>query len=196
MKQTAWLAALAVAAFSAAPALAHSANGLTGGFGAGLLHPLTGPDHLLAMVAVGIWGAILGRPLIYALPVAFPVVMAAAGVAAIAGMTLPPVEYGIAASVVILGGAIALDWAPPPWVAILIVALFALFHGYAHGRELPSMADPVAYSAGFVTATGALHLAGIGIGTVDARERGRTILRIIGGFIVLAGLWFAYKATL
>lgn len=184
-----------LAAFLAAPASAHQAKGLDGGFGAGLLHPLTGPDHLLAMVAVGIWGAILGRPLLFALPIVFPVIMAIAGVAAMAGMPLPPVEYGIAASVTVLGLAIALDWSPPPWVAIAIVAIFALFHGHAHGTELPSMADPVAYSAGFVTATGALHLTGIGIGAVDTRKGGRTALRVIGAAIALAGLWFAWAAA-
>ena len=179
----------------AGPAFAHSARGLQGGLLAGFLHPLTGFDHLLAMVAVGIWGAILGRPLLYVLPIVFPVVMAIAGVAAIAGMTLPPVEYGIAASVIVLGLAIASNWAPPVPVAVLIVALFALFHGYAHGTELPSMADPVAFSTGFVTATGMLHLAGIGIGTVDRVRSGRAILRSIGALIAACGVYFALQAA-
>lgn len=191
----AWKTVAGVAAvLAAAPAHAHAATGLQGGFIAGFLHPLTGPDHLLAMVAVGLWGAILGRPLLYALPVVFPMVMAAAGVAAIAGLMLPAVELGIALSVAVLGAAIALNWSPPPWLAIAVVAWFALFHGWAHGAELPSMADPVDYSTGFVTATGLLHLSGIAIGTIDHWPGGRLILRVLGGLVLVCGLWFAAQA--
>lgn len=155
---------------------------------------MTGPDHLLAMVTVGIWGAILGRPLLYALPIVFPVVMAAAGVAAIVGLELPSVEVGIATSVIVLGAAVALNWSPHPAIAMLIVGVFALFHGWAHGTELPSLADPVAYSAGFVTATGSLHLAGVGVGAIDKLTGGRLVLRTLGALMFGAGLWFARLA--
>jgi urease accessory protein len=177
------------------PALAHSGTGLPGGFPSGFLHPLSGPDHLLAMVSVGLWGAFLGRPLIYLLPVIFPTVMAAGAVLAMVGFRLPPVEIGIALSVLVLGGCIALAFKAPVWVASLIVAIFALFHGYAHGRELPSAADPVAYSAGFVLATGLLHVLGIAIGTVNAYRAGAVATRIAGGFIAASGVFFLYSAV-
>jgi urease accessory protein len=149
---------------------------------------------MLAMVAVGIWGALLGRPLLVVLPVVFPLVMALAGMAAIMGLTLPPVEIGIAFSVLALGCVIALALRPPVWVAIALVAVFAVFHGYAHGQELPSLADPVGYSIGFVTMTGALHLSGIGIGLVDHARGGRTVLRAIGAAIAACGVWFLAQA--
>jgi urease accessory protein len=149
---------------------------------------------MLAMIAVGIWGALLGRPLLVVLPVVFPLVMALSGMAAIMGMTLPPVEIGIALSVIALGGVIALALRPPAWVAIALVAVFAVFHGYAHGQELPSLADPVGYSIGFVTMTGALHLSGIGIGLVDRLRGGRAALRATGVAIAACGVWFLGQA--
>ena len=186
---------LPLLAFAAAtPAEAHSAASLTGGFHYGFLHPFSGPDHLLAMVSVGLWGAILGRPLIYVLPTVFPIVMAMGGVAGILGLPMLPIEYGIAASVIVLGGAIAAQWAPPVWLAALLVAFFAVFHGYAHGAELPSIANPIGYSAGFVVATGLLHLCGIAIGAIDTRPGGRTALRLCGAAIMLVGFWFAWRA--
>ncbi len=160
--------------------------GVVGGF----VHPLSGPDHLLAMVAVGLWGAFLGRPLIYLLPVVFPTVMAVGGILGMAQVPFPPVEVGIAFSVLVLGAAILAKWRAPVWLAVGIVAVFGLFHGYAHGLELPSMADPIAFSLGFVIATGLLHLAGIALGILKSRPKGEIILRAMGGFIVLAGLWF------
>lgn len=182
------------ACLAASPALAHKAESLRGGIVAGALHPLGGLDHMLAMVAVGIWGALLGRPLLVVLPVVFPLVMALSGMAAIMGMTLSPVEIGIAFSVIALGGVIALALRPPAWAAIALVAVFAVFHGYAHGQELPSLADPVGYSIGFVTITGALHLSGIGIGLVDNVRGGRALLRTIGAAITTCGMWFLWQA--
>ena len=172
---------------AAAPASAHSGTGLPGGFAAGLLHPLTGPDHLLAMVAVGLWGAFLGRPLIYLLPVIFPAMMVAGAELGMLDAPMPPVELGIAVSVLTLGVAIALGWKAPVWLACPIAAAFALFHGYAHGRELPSAADPFGYSAGFVLATGGLHVFGILIGTLKMRS--------LGVGIAGAGLWFFCRAV-
>ena len=174
----------------ATPAAAHNAASLSLSFGGGFLHPLSGPDHLLAMVAVGLWGAFLGRPLIYLLPVVFPTVMALGGVLGMAGVPFPPVEFGIAASVIVLGTAILCRWQAPVWLAAPIVAVFGLFHGYAHGLELPSMADPLGFSLGFVLATGLLHVLGIAIGLLRTRPRGEGMLRLGGGLIALAGGYF------
>ncbi len=177
------------------PAAAHTGTGLAGGFTSGFKHPLSGFDHLLAMVSVGLWGAFLGRPLIVALPVVFPTVMAFGGLLAMLNVPFPPVEIGIALSVLVLGGVIAAAWRAPVWAACLIVAVFALFHGYAHGRELPSAADPIGYSVGFVLATGLLHVAGIGIGLLNERPGGAVATRSMGGLIALAGAYFLYRAV-
>ncbi len=170
------------------PAAAHTGAGTAGGFVAGLLHPVSGLDHLLAMVAVGIWGAFLGAPLIWVLPVAFPLMMVVGGVLGIAGVPLPHVEVGIALSVIILGLAIASAWRAPIPVAVAIVATFALFHGHAHGTELPKAAAPAAYAAGFVISTGLLHIAGIGIGLLAKLPRGTAWLRVGGGAIATLGI--------
>lgn len=189
------LAAQAVVlATIAAPAAAHSGTGLAGGVISGFMHPFGGLDHLLAMVSVGLWGAFLGRPLIVVLPVVFPAMMAVGGVLGIAGVEMPPIEIGIAVSVIVLGAMIALAVRAPAWVAVPVVAVFAVFHGYAHGAELPSAADPVGYSLGFVTATGLLHVVGIGIGLVADRPTGRLAVRGAGGLIALAGGWFLVAA--
>ena len=188
-------ALVALAAWTAAsPALAHSGTGLPGGFVSGFLHPLSGFDHLLAMVSVGIWGAFLGRPLIIALPVIFPTVMAIGGALGMANVPLPRVELGIAVSVLVMGGVIALAFRAPVWLASLIVGVFAIFHGYAHGKELPSAADPIGYSVGFVLATGMLHVAGIGIGLLNSRPGGVIATRSMGGLIALTGAFFLYRA--
>ena len=178
----------------AAPASAHSADSLAGGFLAGFTHPISGLDHLLAMVAVGLWGAFLGRPLIIVLPVIFPTVMAFGGMLGMVGIPMPPIELGIALSVLLLGGAVASGWRAPVWLACIAVAVFAIFHGYAHGSELPSMADPVAFSLGFVVATGMLHVAGIVIGLMTNRPGGMFVVRVLGGIIVLAGCYYTLAA--
>lgn len=172
---------------AAGPAWAHGGTGLPGGFLAGAVHPLTGLDHLLAMVAVGMWGAFLGPPLLYALPVIFPLMMVAGAEIGMLDMPMPPVEIGIGLSVVSLGACIAFAWKAPVWLACSIVGLFALFHGYAHGRELPSAADPLGYSAGFVLATGSLHLLGILAGMLKSRG--------LGVGIAGAGVWFLCRAV-
>jgi urease accessory protein len=173
----------------ALPASAHSGAGIAGGFAAGFMHPLSGLDHLLAMAAVGIWGAFLGRPLMWMLPVAFPLVMVVGGVLGIAGVPLPHVEMGIAASVIVLGLAIAAAWRAPVGLAVAIVAVFAIFHGHAHGTELPSAAAPEAYAAGFVISTGLIHLTGISIGLLGKVPHGAAILRSTGAAITAAGVW-------
>lgn len=178
----------------ASPALAHVGGG-AGGFVGGLAHPLFGPDHVVAMVAVGLWGAFLGAPAIWLLPVVFPLVMAAGGALAILGMPLAHVEIGIAVSAIVLGLMVALALAPPLWIAAVLVGAFAVFHGHAHGAELPVGADPVAYALGFVVATGALHLAGIAFGLLAQWPAGRIAVRAAGGAIALAGLVFLHAAA-
>jgi urease accessory protein len=186
---------VSVTALASGPASAHSGTGLAGGFNMGFAHPLTGVDHLLAMISVGLWGAVLGRPLIYALPVMFPVVMVLGAVLGMFAIPVPSIELGIALSVVVLGICIALSLRAPVWAAALIVGTFGLFHGYAHGRELPSAVDPLGYSAGFVLATGLLHVFGICVGFVNELPGGAAVTRGIGGLIGAAGLWFLVRAT-
>ena len=185
---------VAVVLVSPASAMAHTGTGLAGGFVAGFAHPFTGLDHLLAMVSVGLWGAFLGRPLIYALPVVFPMVMVVGAVLGMFGVPLPAVEMGIALSVAALGTSIALALRAPVWLAAIIVGAFAIFHGYAHGRELPSAADPAGYSSGFVLATGLLHVLGIGIGCLNQWPSGVVLTRGVGAAIGAVGFWFMYRA--
>jgi urease accessory protein len=172
------------------PALAHSENGVAIDFWGGFTHPIFGPDHVIAMVAVGLWGAFLGQPAIWLLPVVFPLVMAFGGALGVAGMPLPGVETGIAISAIMLGGMVAFAAKPPLWIAAVLVGAFAIFHGHAHGAELPIGADAVAFSMGFVVATGMLHLAGITFGGLSHWPSGRVAVRAAGGVISLLG--FAY----
>ena len=177
-----------------APAAAHMGTGLPGGIASGFRHPFTGRDHLLAMVSVGIWGAFLGRPLIYALPVIFPLMMVGGAALGMFAVPIPSPELGVAASVLVLGLCIALAIRAPTWIACAIVATFAVFHGYAHGTELPSAADPVGYSVGFVLATGVLHVCGIGIGLLNGRPHGVAVTRSMGAVIAAVGVWFVSQA--
>lgn len=179
----------------ASPALAHSATGLSGGFAAGFMHPFQGMDHLLAMVSVGLWGAFLGRPMIAALPVIFPGVMAFGALLAILNFPQPSIELGIALSVLALGAAIAFGYRAPIWIAGSLTGMFGLFHGYAHGAEIPSLADPVAYSTGFVLATGSLHVAGIGLGMANRLPGGAMAIRGVGAAISLCGAYFLAQAV-
>ena len=162
--RSSWIIALACL-LSPALALAHVGQGdVPGGFLAGVAHPVFGPDHVVAMVAVGIWGAQLGAPAIWVLPVTFPIVMAFGGVLGGLGVPIPGIEIGIALSAIVLGGMIAIARRPPLWVAAMVVGVFAIFHGHAHGTELPESANAISYSVGFVAATGTLHALGILIG--------------------------------
>lgn len=170
---------------------AHTTEHTGSGLVSGLLHPVLGLDHLTAMVAVGLWGAQLGRPLVFALPVAFPMMMAVGGMMGLANMPIIAVELGIALSALILGLAIVLAFRAPIWLAVLIVSLFAIFHGYAHGQELPEAASPIAYGIGFMISTGLLHLAGIVIGLLHDRPApGPIAVRGIGGAIAALGVYF------
>src|SRR6185295_15566698 len=171
--------ALAVTFAAGTPAFAHTGT-IAGGFLGGFAHPLFGPDHVVAMVAVGLWGAFLDAPAIWLLPIVFPLVMAAGGVIGILGVPLPGTELGIAVSAVVLGLMVALAARPPLWIAAALVGIFAVFHGYAHGTELPPGTDAVAYSLGFVVATGCLHLAGIAFGLLERWPAGRIAVRAAG----------------
>ena len=182
-------AALLLLAVACARAFAHTGSA-SGGFAGGFAHPLFGPDHVVAMVAVGLWGAFLGPPAIWLLPIIFPLVMAVGGIIGILGVPLPGVEIGIAVSAIVLGLMVALAARPPLWVAAVLVGAFAIFHGYAHGGELPAGADAVAYFVGFVVATGMLHLTGIAFGLLARWPAGSIAVRAAGGAIALAGVAF------
>lgn len=171
---------------------AHSETGVVGGFLSGFLHPLTGVDHIVAMVAVGIWGAFLGAPAMWLLPVIFPLVMAFGGALGILGLPLPGVEAAIALSGIVLGLMIVLTARPPLWVASLLVGFFAIFHGYAHGAELPQAANAMTYALGFVIATGLLHLGGIAIGLLIRWPWGRLAVRACGAVIAATGFSFLF----
>jgi urease accessory protein len=188
---TCGIVAIALAAGSgiSVPALAHS-TGALGGFSSGLQHPVLGPDHLLAMLAVGIWGAQMGGRSIWELPVAFPMMMAVGGLIGMSGIYVPNVELGIAISVLVLGASIALAWRPFEIVSLAIIAAFAFFHGYAHGVELPAAADPAAYAAGFVIATGLIHVVGIGIGLLTGRFAKGRLSRGLGAAVACVGVYF------
>ena len=172
-----------------APALAHTGENVAAGLLSGFLHPLTGIDHLLAMVAVGIWGTQLGRPAIWLLPLTFPLVMSVGGVLGVRGVPLPAVEVGVAGSAAALGLMILLAARPPVAAAAILVGAFAIFHGHAHGTELPGAADPLAYGAGFVLVTGLLHAAGIAIGLLDRWPAGALALRGAGAVIGAVGVY-------
>ena len=185
-------ASLALVATIALPTIAsaHSGHDGTPGFIHGFLHPLGGLDHILAMVAVGLFAARLGGRALWLVPASFVVTMAAAGVAGMAGLALPYVEAGIALSILVLGAAIALETTMPVAAAMGLVAFFAVFHGHAHGTEMPQTMSGLAYGTGFVAATAALHALGIGLSLVIGRSGemfGRRVLQVGGSAAALAG---------
>ena len=175
-------------------AFAHKRGGEAIGFVSGFEHPISGLDHILAMVAVGLWGAQLGAPAIWVLPVVFPMVMAMGGMMGLMGIKLPGIELCIALSAVALGFAVFREARPKLWMAAIIVGFFAIAHGHAHGTELPAGASGVLYSIGFVIATGLLHATGIGIGLVHRWPAGRVGLRLAGAIVAMAGVFFLWKA--
>lgn len=188
---------IACACLSAAATLAHAHTGadtLAGGFWSGFLHPVLGWDHVIAMVAVGLWGAFLGAPAIWLLPVVFPTVMALGGALGVAGVPLPGVEIGIAASAIVIGGMVAFAARPPLALAAVTVGVFAIFHGHAHGTELPQAANAVAFSLGFVIATGLLHLSGIAVGMAGRWKAGQWLVRAGGALIAATGFVFLRAA--
>ena len=175
-------------------AWAHVEGGQAAGFFTGLQHPWSGLDHILAMIAVGLWGAQLGSPAIWLLPIAFPMMMAMGAMMGLMGIPVPGVEIGIALSAIVLGAMILAEVRPKLAVAIAMVGIFAIFHGHAHGTELPAGQSGLLYSMGFVIATGCLHGVGIALGLVNGLPAGRLALRGAGSFIAIMGVFFLWKA--
>jgi len=173
-------------------ALAHidAAGAGAGGFLSGLRHPITGLDHVVAMVAVGLWGAQLGPPAMWLLPVVFPLVMAMGGVAGVVGVALPGIGLGIAFSAILLGGMVATEAKPPLWIAMLMVGAYAIFHGHAHGTVMPAFGVPILFASGFVVATGLLHVLGIVIGLLVRWPAGSRVVRGAGVTVALVGVYF------
>ncbi len=155
---------LAIFCFAASPAFAHVGQGPAAGFAHGLVHPLSGIDHVIAMLAVGVYAAMLGGRPMALLPLAFAGFMIVGGALGYSGFGLPLVEQGIGLSVVVMSFAIAAGLRLPAGIATALVALFAVFHGHAHGSEGASIAAFLPYASGFVIATALLHLTGIGLG--------------------------------
>jgi urease accessory protein len=176
-------------------AFAHVETGGAAGFAGGLHHPISGLDHVLAMVSVGLWGAQLGAPAVWVLPVAFPMVMAFGGTLGLIGVALPGAEIGIALSALVFGGMVLAEKRPPLWLAAVLVGFFAIFHGHAHGTELPAGASGLTYSIGFVIATGALHGFGITVGLLHSRRGGRMAIRLAGAVVLAAGMFFLWRAV-
>jgi urease accessory protein len=179
-------------ALLATGAEAHSETGVIGGFSSGFLHPIFGWDHVVAMVAVGLWGSFLGSPAHWLLPVVFPLVMAVGGAFGVLGVPLPAVETGIALSGVVLGLVVLFAVRAPLWVAAIIVGVFAIFHGHAHGAELPEAANPFAFAVGFMIGTGLLHMAGIGLGLLTRLPMGSYFVRGLGAAISVIGCAFLF----
>jgi urease accessory protein len=172
-------------------ASAHVGVGDTHGFLHGFSHPLGGNDHVLAMVAVGIFAAHLGGRALWLVPLTFVSTMAIAGLLGMADVWLPFVEIGIGMSVVVLGLAIAFQLNLPTLAAMGLVGFFAIFHGHAHGAEMPESVSGLAYGVGFVCATALLHAVGIGLGMATrhaSKEYNRRIVRVSGGAMAIAGI--------
>ena len=179
------------------PTLAQAHPGLPGhahGFAGGLTHPLTGLDHICAMIAVGLWAAQRGGRALWAIPLAFVSVMALGGRLGMIGGALPMGETGIATSVLMLGVLIAAAVRLPLVVNVLIVGVFALFHGYAHGAEMPATANGLEFGTGFMLATAGLHLCGISFGLGAKRWASMQLIRCMGGAIAVCGIYFFIAA--
>jgi len=177
--------------FASTAAQAHVGIGDTSGFVHGFMHPLSGIDHILAMVAVGLFAAHLGGRALYLVPLSFVGMMVVGGALGMAGLHLPYVEVGIGLSVVVLGIAVAFGLNMPTAVAMILVGSFAIFHGHSHGTEMPETASGFEYGAGFILATAALHALGIGLGVLIGKAteaRGRRILQTVGGAMAMAGV--------
>jgi urease accessory protein len=181
------LAAVATAGFSTA-ALAHVGDHSHMSFTEGLLHPFSGVDHVLAMVAVGLWASQLGGRALWLLPLTFPAVMAVGAALGMSGVALPWVEIGIAGSVMVLGALVALALRPSLAISVPLIGAFALLHGYSHGVELPAGISALSYGAGFIVATLVLHAVGIATGLIAGRLPVRFAARTAGGAIAVLGV--------
>ncbi|MBW1750181.1 MAG: HupE/UreJ family protein [Deltaproteobacteria bacterium] len=173
---------------------AHVEAGQAAGFMTGLHHPWSGLDHVLAMIAVGLWGAQLGSPALWILPIAFPMMMAVGAMMGLVGIPVPGVEIGIALSAIVLGSMILAEVRPKLAIAIAMVGIFAIFHGHAHGTELPDGQSGLLYSMGFVIATGCLHGLGVLLGLVNAIPVGKLVVRGAGTFIAGMGIFFLWNS--
>jgi urease accessory protein len=175
--------------FAPAAALAHTGQHDASGLAHGFVHPTTGIDHVLAMVAVGLLAAQYGGRALWLVPLSFVVAMAVAGAIGMAGIAVPVAEVGIAVSVVVLGSAIAFQLRPPTFVAMAVVGFFALFHGYAHGTELPDGVTGLSFALGFLLATALLHSIGIGLGLLMQRQASsRRLIQAGGGAMAFVGV--------
>ena len=190
------LALLLALSMGLVPQVVYAHDGSTvpfGGFLSGLVHPVLGYDHLLAMLSVGILSAQIGGRAIWTVPATFVGVMAVGGALGLIDIGLGATEFGIAISLVLLGAIIAAERRLPIRLAMLGVGFFAIFHGYAHGTEMPTTAEPVLYALGFLTGTALIHIAGVVIGDISGHyERGKIILRVGGGLIALVGFLFIF----
>lgn len=187
--RTALLAAIATTLPTLA--FAHTGVGATHGFVHGFGHPLGGLDHMLAMVTVGIFAWQLGGRAIWAVPATFVALMAVGGALGVSGVNVPFVELGIGLSVVVLGAVVAFGLKAPLAVAMALAGFFAIFHGHAHGTEMPLDASGLSYGLGFMLATGLLHVAGIGLGMAIGRfgeTHGEKFVRGAGAAVAVAGL--------
>jgi urease accessory protein len=189
-RRQAFAAVAALGALAPTAAMAHTGVGDAGGFAHGFWHPITGLDHVLAMVLVGMLAWQLGGRAFWLVPATFVLVMAIGGGLGVAGIAVPMVELGIALSVVVLGAVVALGIRAPVAVAMAIAGLFAIFHGHAHGAEMPGDASGLAYGVGFMIATALLHLGGLGLGCLigAAGDRYGLVVRSAGGLAAIAGL--------
>ena len=176
-------------------AQAHVEQGQAAGFVTGLEHPWSGLDHVLAMIAVGLWGAQLGNPAIWVLPITFPMVMSFGAMMGLLGIPLPGIEIGIAVSAIFLGVMVLGEVKPNLYIAAAMVGVFAIFHGHAHGTELPPGQSGLLYSMGFVIATGVLHGIGITVGLIYRWPAGKLVLRGAGAFIAAMGFFFLWQAV-
>lgn len=172
-------------------ALAHTGAGQSTGFSAGFIHPAGGADHLLAMIAVGLWAAQMRGSAVWAVPGTFVFMMIAAGALGMSGVYVPYIEAGVLASVLVLGVLVAGAFKLPLAISGILVGIFAVFHGYAHGAEIPVGSDAVSYSAGFALATAMLHAAGILAGTGLRKLNSEKLTRFAGGAIALSGMYLA-----
>ncbi|PLP57639.1 protein hupE [Mesorhizobium loti] len=193
MKKTTMITTMTLS-LAASPAFAHLNPAEHGSFAAGFSHPLSGPDHILAMVAVGLWAAMLGGRALFAVPGVFVGVMLLGFIAGFSGMHLPFVESMILTSVVVLGLLVALALPVPAMAGAIIAGFFAFFHGHAHGAEIGAAAF-ASYAAGFTLSTALLHgagiLIGISLGRLGARDKALVAMRVAGGATALAGLALA-----
>ncbi|MGO4524258.1 HupE/UreJ family protein [Microvirga sp. 2MCAF35] len=177
---------IATSVAASTPALAHTGHDAVSGVLAGFVHPLTGVDHVLAMVSVGLFAALLGGRALWAVPASFVGMMLIGGMIGFAGIEVPAVEIGIAVSVIILGAIVSLGWSWSVGAAMALVGIFAVFHGYAHGVEIPSGVGAVLYSLGFTLANVMLHGLGVAFGTITARQAHAG--RLAGAAVAAAGI--------